>query len=180
MNLLALQLPIARDMLARAYTSLSLLTLGSLIVLISWVILLRQLIVIAHGRKSPQQYMVWSFLIPVLNLLWIPWALIASNGYIKKAQLKFIHVDTLLPGLGVQILAIPILVLYLFWGVIVLAFYDGMAANLSHYETVLYLGIILISLFIVFGFYLAYLGMFVHKIKSSRQARPSRPNHSPK
>jgi len=180
MDLLALQLPVARDMVARAYTSLGLLMLGALIVLVSWVILLRQLILIAHGRKSSQKFVVWFFLIPVLNLLWIPWALIASNGYIKKAQLKFIHVDTLLPGLGVQILAIPILVLYLFWGVMVLAFHEGIAANLTHYETVLYLGIILISLFIVFGFYLAYLGMFVHKVKSSRQARPSRFNNSPK
>lgn len=169
-NVIRFYANLSGDMLPKALLSIGLISLGGLAILITWISLLYRLISIAEGKKSPQHFLLGSIVIPYLNLLWIPWALIAGNGYVKKAQLRYIHVDTLNPGMGIQILSIPLLVLYLFWTVLILFFHKDLTANLSSYDIALYLGVIIISMMIVVAFYLVYLVLFLNKLRLAKQA----------
>lgn len=169
-NVIKFYASLSGNMLPKALMSIGLISLGGLAILIVWISLLYQLISNAEGKKSLHHFLLGGILIPYLNLLWIPWALIAGNSYVKKAQLRFIHVDTLNPGMGIQILSIPLLVLYLFWTVLILFFHQGLTANLSSYDIALYLGVIIISVMIVLAFYLVNLVLFLNKLRVAKQA----------
>lgn len=157
------------DTLAKALMSMGLVSGGIILILILWISLLYRIIDISEGQKSWQKFLLATVFIPYLNLLWIPWALIAGNAYIKKVQMKYIHTDTLNPAMGARILSIPLLVLYLFWAVLFCFFHRNITANLSPYDVALYLGVIIFSMLILVGFYLVYLVLLVNKIRIYKQ-----------
>ncbi len=165
------------DMLPKALMSIGLISLGGLAIIVIWISLLYRLISIAEGKKSAHHFLLAGIVLPYLNLLWIPWALISANGYIKKAQLSYIHVDTLNSAMGVQILSIPLLMLYIFWTVLILFFRKSLTVNLSSFDIALYLGVIVISLMIVVAFYLVYMVLFLNKIRVSGKGYHSASNH---
>jgi amino acid transporter len=139
---------------------------------ITWIVLLYQLIVIAEGKKTPKRFLVWTFLIPYANALWVPWALISSNGYIKKAQENYYKVNAYESAIGTHILSIPLLILYLFWGVIGFIMRKTLVHQLQDIEVLLPIGIVAICILIVALFYLINLSIFVSKMRKHLHSKP--------
>lgn len=164
-NMIKFYSNLSGDMLPKALMSMGLITIGGLVILVIWISLLYHLITLAYGKKSWHHLQLALIFVPYLNLLWIPWALIAGNGWVKKVQMRFIHIDTLNPGMGVQILGIPLLVLYLFWAALIFFFHSQLTANLSQFDVAMYLGVIIISMMILIAFYLVYLVLFENRIR---------------
>ncbi|MDY0151549.1 MAG: hypothetical protein RBS43_04685 [Candidatus Cloacimonas sp.] len=163
---------LSSELLPKAIVSTVLIFTGSLTALVIWVILLRRLITLADGKNSLKHIIVWLFPIPVLNLLWIPWAIITSNYLVEKIEDKYFKVNAINSAAGVKILSVPLLILYLFWTVLGLIVWSFLPKQLEHYVIALYVGTVLLCILIVFGFYLAYLAVFVdkfwHLVKNKR------------
>jgi hypothetical protein len=135
-----------------------------LIAMIFWLVLMSRLIALHPERRNPHKYLIWTIYIPYLNLLWIPWALISAHGIIKKVQQSYGDEKSLGTAMGSQILTVPSLVLYLFWGVIItiITRYACFAAN--KLEIAMYACVAIICVLLVFACYLIYLSAFVHRI----------------
>ena len=163
---LLLKLPlIHKELFTQALISFGLLVLGSLLSLVIWVLLVSQLIFLAEGKKSLKHYFIWTIIVPFLNLLWVPWAIISTNYLVKKTQDNYFKVNAINSAMGIQILSIPLLILYLFWGVIAFIM-RGSLFNLSNYpDSMMYVSVVLSCILIVFGFYLVYLSLFVGKMR---------------
>ncbi|PKN73377.1 MAG: hypothetical protein CVU50_03550 [Candidatus Cloacimonetes bacterium HGW-Cloacimonetes-3] len=132
---------------------------------ITWVVLMSYLVLMADGKKTRNWYLIWTFLIPYINILWVPWALISSNGFLKRAQQNYYKVNAYESAIGVQILSIPLLILYLFWSVIALILRTTIINQLQNIEMLLPIGIVVICILIVALIYLINLSVFVHKIR---------------
>jgi len=142
-----------------------------LIAMICWLVLMSRLIALHPERRNPHRFIIWSVFIPYLNLFWIPWALISAQGIIKKVQQSYGDEKTLGTATGSQILTVPSLVLYLFWGVIIaiITRYACFAAN--KLEIAMYASVAIICVLLVFACYLIYLSAFVHKITELLKSR---------
>ena len=146
-------------------TGTTVMVAGAAIVFLIWIALQDQLIVLAKGKKSLHRIIILTFLIPYLNLLWIPWALISSIGYIKSILSKYYKVNALSAGLGAETLAIPLLVLYVFWTTIAYIMWGSLGKIHYQPEDVMYITVVIVCILIVFAFYLVYLSLFVTKVK---------------
>jgi hypothetical protein len=163
LNSLVTCLFFSTDLVPKAIATSLLMLLGSIIVLTAWVILLRRLIILADGSRSIRRYVLWGFLVPGVNLVWIPWAIISGNHLVRKTEDNFINVNAVNHSSGVQILSVPLLLMYLFWTVLGLIVWSFLPKQIEQSVLAMYTGTILISILIVFGVYLVYLAMFVHK-----------------
>lgn len=151
---------------------------GCLISLAIWVSDMFRLIRFTTPVHSPHRYILWSFIIPGLNLLWIPWALIFSSYFTRKAQEKYSSQFLFNPGAGISILTVPLLVLYLFWGTIVLVTFRALLKFRNEYEIFIYASIVVVCFLIVFVSYLLYFSVFVHRLSilERRQNRVKKEN----
>ncbi|MDD2228955.1 MAG: hypothetical protein PHY48_06055 [Candidatus Cloacimonetes bacterium] len=162
-----------RELLSKPVLTSLLVMAVSFAAFITWLVLLSQLIVLADGKKSKKRYLVWTFIIPYLNLLWIPWALICSNGCIKKAQENYYKVNVYEAAVGIHILSIPLLILYLFWGVICIIMHKPILNQIKGMEVLLPSGIVIICILIVALFYLINLSIFVTKMRNHLHSKPT-------
>lgn len=156
---------LAAELDTKTIVAILVVLVGSVIAFISWLLMLSRLITLAEGKKSINHYLMWSFLIPFVNLLWLPWTLIVTNGLILKAQDNFHKINAINTGAAVQILSVPILILYLFWTVLGIIVGRFLPAQMDRYDLILHVSIILTCVLIVLCFYLIYLAFFVHKFK---------------
>ena len=165
------------DLTAKPVFTMAIITAVCITALVTWVVLLFNLVHLAEGKKTRNWYITWTFLIPYLNLLWIPWALISSNGFLKRAQLNHYKVNAYDNAIGAQILSVPLLVLYLFWGVIGIILHNNIIRQIHNIEVLLPIGIVVICILIVGLIYLINVSLFVHKMRkhlhdqSKRQAK---------
>lgn len=156
---------LSMELKTKALVVLLAIILGSLVAFAGWLLLISRLITLAEGKKSVKHYLLWGFVVPYLNLLWVPWVLITCNGLVTKIQDKYIRINALQHAAGVQILSVPLLILYLFWTVLGIILWKLMPSQIEHYDYLLYFGTIVISVLIVFSFYLVYLALFVNRFR---------------
>ncbi len=142
---------------------------GCLISLAIWISDMYRLIHFTTPARSPHRFLLWIFLVPGLNLLWVPWALIFSSYFTRKAQEDYDSQFIYNPGTGINILTIPLLVLYLFWGTIVLITFRGLHNLRNEYELFIYASIVVVCFLIVFVSYLLYFSVFVHRLGILKQ-----------
>ncbi len=144
--------------------ALAVMIFGSIISLICWLVILSHLIALNPQKRNPYKYLIWSIYLPYLNLLWVPWALISANGIVKKVQDSYGNRSSLSSASAVQIMAIPSLVLYLFWAVIFLMMFQNNCRGAGSFDLAKYSSVVVICVLLVFSCYLIYLASFVHKI----------------
>lgn len=140
------------------------ISVGCLISLLVWIFDLHRLLTLTTKRKNIHRWLLWCFLVPGLNLLWTPWALIFANRFVKQALDK--HETRYLdgPGAGVSILSLPLLILCLFWGTILLISYKVLLQMRTHDEIFIYASIVIVCILIVFVSYLVYFSIFVYRL----------------
>jgi len=153
---------------------------GVLISLTIWISDLIKLLRLSFESGNPYKFIVWSFLIPVLNLLWVPWALITANFCVKKTQERYVSQFLFNSGAGITILSVPLLVLYLFWGTIILITHEYILANMKNFEIVMYSSIVVICFLIVFVSYLVYFSIYVYRYNLLSIQRKKVRNRTPK
>ncbi len=137
---------------------------GCLISLIIWISDMSRLIRFSTPSRSVHRYLLWTFIIPWLNLLWIPWALIFSSFFTRKAQEKHVSQYLFNPGAGITILSVPLLIMYLFWGTIVMITFKSLLRSRNEFEIFIYASIVVVCFLIVFVSYLIYFSVFVHRL----------------
>ena len=142
---------------------------GSLIAYFSWLYLYLQLSKHAGASKERLIFCLISAFIPGINAFWIPWALISSIGYVHKAQDNYHRVNLLNSGSGIRILTVPILVLYLFWGTLGAILSRSIIRQLHDFDMMLSIGVIAVSVLIIFLIYLVHFSMFVGKIHNYKK-----------
>lgn len=175
LNSLLLAIPFFRgDFTAKPVFVSTVLMAVCITAFITWVILMSQLVFMADGKRTRNWFLVWTFLIPYLNILWIPWALISTNGYLKRAQRNYYKVNAYDNAVGVQILSVPLLILYLFWSVIAIIMHKTIVYQMQNIEVLLPIGIVVICILIVALFYLINLSMFVHKVRKFKHTHPGK------
>ncbi len=162
------------DLTAKPVFTMAVICAVCVTALITWIILLLNLIHLAYGRKTRGWYLIWTVFIPYLNLFWVPWALISSNLYLKRAQLNHYKVNAYENAIGAQILSVPLLILYLFWGVIGFILRNNIMRQLHNIEVLLPIGIIVICILIVGLIYLINVSLFVHKMRKYIHAQAKR------
>ncbi len=147
---------------------------GCLISLIIWIFDLYRLIKQTTNKRSIHRWLLWSFLVPGLNLLWAPWALIFANRFVKQAvdMYETRYLDG--PGSGVSILSLPLLILCLFWGTILMISYRFLLQMRTHDEIFIYASIVIVCILIVFVTYLVYFSIFVYRLGIMEKYHPKR------
>jgi len=165
MNLLFNCPILMRDISPAEATAASIIIVGSMIAYFSWLYLYLRLCQFAGASKTRVYLCIAAALIPGVNALWVVLALISSVGFVKKAQDNYYRVNTLNSGNGVKILSIPILVLYLFWGVLGIIMHKTIINHYHDFDVMLSVGVIVVCVLIIFLIYLVHLSLFVTKIR---------------
>lgn len=138
--------------------------MGCIIALVQWLVMISILIPLSTEKRNINSFLMWHFFVPGLNLLWIPWALIITNGLLSKVQERYRYINVFNEAEGIKILSFPLLILYLFWSVIMIVSYKHLWLLYSVNELITYLSIIVTSFLIVLGTYLIYVSRLVLKI----------------
>ncbi len=144
-----------------------------------WLYLYLRLSQYAGASKARLLFCTTAALIPGINALWVPWAFISSVGYVQKAQDNYHRVNVYHSGSGVRILSIPILVLYLFWGVLGFIMRKSILSHYHDFDVMLSVGIIVVCVLIIFLVYLVHLSLLVSKIQHYKKYQKLR-NHNHK
>lgn len=144
--------------------AVAIMVIGSIIALICWLVLMSRLIALHPKQSNPHKFLIWGIYIPYLNLLWVPWALISANGIVKKVQDSYGNPSSMGSASAVQILAVPSLVLYLFWSVIFGMMIRYSCLGAGSLDLAMYSSVVVVCVLLVFSCYLIYLASFVHKI----------------
>jgi len=144
---------------------------GTLIAVIYWLVTLYQLIALSPNKRNIHKYLIWTIYIPYLNLLWVPWALISANGMVKSVQEQYGNPDSLGTAKGIQILSVPLLILYLFWGTILLLMMHFACDGARSLEMLMYVNVVVVCVLLVFCFYLWNLSAFVCMITTYLKGR---------
>ena len=138
---------------------------GFFLAFLVWLWLLFRLLSLIPGKLSFNKLMLWTFIVPGLNLLWLPWALLSTNHLVKKIDERYSRINLFHSALGIRILSIPLLMLYFLWFGVVAMMWKSLTKNSDPGEMLILTTIVVVCLLIVLMSYLVHLSMFLSRIK---------------
>ncbi|GEM_PF-1555061 len=130
-----------------------------------WFVLLYRLISFLPHKYTLQKVLLWAFLVPALNLLWIPWALLETNELVSRINERYTRLNVFHPSVGMKILSVPLLMLYLLWLGVGVALMNGLLSGADTPEMFILSSIVLVCMLIVLMPYLVHLSVFNARIK---------------
>ncbi|HOH96697.1 MAG TPA: hypothetical protein PL188_00135 [Candidatus Cloacimonadota bacterium] len=149
----------------------------SMLAFLCWLLTQYQLIRLEYKKLSIHKYLFWMYLVPGLQILWILWAIVSSNGFVKDLEQKYYKANLFQTAAGVQILSFPLMMLIVFWGVLGFIIRHDMFKILQSYEGTMYVNIIVMSMLILLGFYLSYLMSYTFQMKRYTKHFKSKHGH---
>ncbi len=109
--------------------------------------------------------MLWTFIIPGLNLLWVPWALLGTNSIVKKIDERYSRMNLFHSSLGIRILSVPILMLYILWFGVAIVLWNSLLHKTDVGLMLVLATIVIVCLLIVLMSYLVHLSIFINRIR---------------
>lgn len=139
--------------------------LGCFLAFVIWLLLLSRLLSFLPRKVSFAKIMLWTFIIPGFNLLWVPWALLGTNAIVKKIDERYSRMNLFHSSLGIRILSVPILMLYILWFGVGILLWNSLLKKSDVSEMLMLATIVIVCLLIVLMSYLVHLSMFITRIK---------------
>lgn len=109
--------------------------------------------------------MLWTFIIPGVNLFWVPWALLATNSIVKKIDERYSRMNLFHSSLGIHILSVPILMLYVLWFGVAVVLWNSLFDKTDVGLMLVLATIVIICMLIVLMSYLVHLSIFISRIR---------------